>query len=166
MSAMCRDRCQAWIKSLNQISGRSMGITTPLDQAAQYAADRWADYLNQPGGAGSVFTDEIHRRQRSPIPPNEVARINAELYAYIVAWFLERQGYQQMILDCDYHMNDHLLAAIGCLVNPRDLPLKTWVRISRDECGHYRVSSSCGYMTGVTKAEFRNPNGGTACWTN
>ena len=132
----------------------------PLEQAARAAADRWADYLNQPGGTGSVFTDEMHRRWRSPIPPNEVERINAELYAYIVAWFSERHGYQQMILDHDYHMNDHLLAAIGCLVNPRDLPLKTWVRISRDECGHYQVLSACGAGKPPTKQEFRNPNGG------
>lgn len=141
-------------------------MTTPLEQAAQYAADRWADYLNQPGGTGSVFTDEMHRRQRSPIPPNEVERINAELYDYIVAWFSKRQGYQQMILDHDYDMNYHLLAAIGCLVTHRDLPLKTWVRISRDECGHFQVSSSCGYMTGVDKAEFRNPNGGDSMLDN
>ena len=137
-------------------------MTAPLEQAARAAADRWAEFLNQPGGTGSVRIDETHARHRSPIPAREVERIAAELHAYIVTWFSERQGYQQMILDHDYHMNEHLLAAIGCLVNPRDLPLKTWVRISRDECGHFRVSSSCGYMTGVTKAEFRNPNAGNS----
>lgn len=135
-------------------------MTAPLEQAARAAADRWAEFLNQPGGTGSVRIDETHARHRSPIPAREVERIAAELHTYIVTWFSERQGYQQMILDHDYHMNEHLLAAIGCLVNPCDLPLKSWVRISRDECGHFRVLSACGAGRSPDKQEFRDPSGG------